>query len=31
LRGDIEIAKDEDKDSVLAKAKSNEHVAKWLE
>ena len=31
LRGDIEITKDEDKDSVLAKAKSNEHVAKWLE
>lgn len=31
LRGDIEIAKDEDKDSVLTKAKANENVAKWLE
>lgn len=31
LRGDIEIAIDEDKDSVLAKAKANENVAKWLE
>jgi len=31
LRGDIEIAKDEDKESVLAKAKANENVAKWLE
>jgi leucyl-tRNA synthetase len=31
LRGDIEIAKDEDKDSVLAKAKANPNVAKWLE
>jgi leucyl-tRNA synthetase len=31
LRGEIEISKDEDKDSVLEKAKSNENVAKWLE
>jgi leucyl-tRNA synthetase len=31
LRGEIEIAKDEDKDSVLEKAKANENVAKWLE
>jgi len=31
LRGDIEIAIDEDKDCVLAKAKANENVAKWLE
>lgn len=31
LRGDIQISKDEDKDSVLAKAKANENVAKWLE
>lgn len=31
LRGEITIAKDEDKDSVLEKAKSNPDVAKWLE
>ena len=31
LRGDIEILKDEDKDSVLEKAKANANVAKWLE
>ena len=31
LRGDIEISKDEDKDSVLEKARTNEQVAKWLE
>lgn len=31
LRGDIEITKDEDKDSVLEKAKANPNVAKWLE
>lgn len=31
LRGEIQISKDEDKDSVLAKAKENENVAKWLE
>jgi leucyl-tRNA synthetase len=30
LRGDIEIVKDEDKDSVLKKARENENVAKWL-
>ncbi len=31
LRWEIQISKDEDKDSVLAKAKSQETVAKWLE
>lgn len=31
LRGEIQISKDEDKDSVLEKAKANENVAKWLE
>lgn len=31
LRWDIEISKDEDKDSVLKKAKENVNVAKWLE
>ncbi len=31
VRWTIEINKDEDKDSVLKKAKSNEDVAKWLE
>ena len=31
LRGDIEVTKDEDKDSVLQKARENENVAKWLE
>ncbi len=31
LRWTIEISKDEDKDSVLAKAKENEDVTKWLE
>lgn len=31
LRGEIEISKDEDKDSVLEKAKNNENVAKFLE
>lgn len=31
VRGDIIIGKDEDKDSVLTKAKTNTDVAKWLE
>ena len=31
LRGEIQISKDEDKDTVLAKAKAQETVAKWLE
>jgi len=31
VRWTIEISKDEDKESVLEKAKSNEDVAKWLE
>ena len=31
LRGEIQISKDEDKDSVLSKARSQETVAKWLE
>jgi len=31
LRGEITIAPDEDKESVLSKAKENENVAKWLE
>ena len=31
LRGDIEIAKDEDKESVLEKAKNNPNVAKFIE
>ncbi|MCH2188876.1 class I tRNA ligase family protein [Candidatus Gracilibacteria bacterium] len=31
LRGEIEIGKDEDKDSVLEKAKNNENVARFLE
>jgi leucyl-tRNA synthetase len=31
VRWTIEINKDEDKDSVLKKAKTNEDVAKWLE
>lgn len=31
LRGDITVAKDEHKDSVLQKARENENVAKWLE
>jgi len=31
LRGEIQIAVDEAKDSVLAKAKSNPDVARWLE
>ena len=31
LRWTIEVSKDEDKDSVLEKAKSNPDVAKWLE
>lgn len=31
LRGTIEINKDEDKESVLEKAKNNEDVIKWLE
>lgn len=31
LRGEIQIAVDEDKESVLEKAKNNENVMKWLE
>ncbi|MDD2870594.1 MAG: class I tRNA ligase family protein [Candidatus Gracilibacteria bacterium] len=31
LRGTIEINKDEDKESILEKAKNNSDVAKWLE
>jgi hypothetical protein len=31
LRGEIQISVDEDQDSVLAKAKSNPDVMKWLE
>lgn len=31
LRGEIQISVNEDKDSVLAKAKSNPDVARWLE
>jgi len=31
LRGEIKIAVDESKDSVLEKAKNNENVQKWLE
>ncbi len=31
LRGDIEIAKDADKDDVLKIAKEHNDVAKWLE
>jgi len=31
LRGEIRIAIDEDKESVLAKARTQENVAKWLE
>jgi hypothetical protein len=31
LRGEIQITIDEDKDSVLEKAKTNENVMKWLE
>lgn len=31
LRGEIQISVDEDQDSVLEKAKSNENVMKWLE
>ena len=31
VRGTIEINKDEDKDSVLEKARTNEDVVKWLE
>jgi leucyl-tRNA synthetase len=31
LRGEIKISKDEDKESVLAKAKQEETVMKWLE
>ncbi len=31
LRGEIEISKDEDKDSVLEKARTNENVAKFIE
>jgi leucyl-tRNA synthetase len=31
LRGEIEIEKNEDKDSVLRKAKENESIAKWIE
>ena len=31
LRGEIQILVDEDKESVLEKAKSNENVVKWLE
>jgi len=31
LRGEIQISKDEDKESVLEKARENENVAKWLE
>jgi len=31
LRWDIEVSKDEDKDSVLEKARNNEGVAKWIE
>ena len=31
LRGEIQISKDEDKESVLQKAKMQENVAKWLE
>lgn len=31
LRASIEIHKDEDKESVLEKAKNNEDVAKWIE
>lgn len=31
VRGDIEISLDEDKESVLHKAKSHTDVAKWLD
>lgn len=31
LRGEIQISVDEVKDSVLAKAKANPDVARWLE
>lgn len=31
LRGEIEIARDEEKESVLEKAKTHENVSKWLE
>lgn len=31
MRGQIKIAVDEDKESVMQKAKSEESVAKWLE
>lgn len=31
LRGEIQIAVDESKESVLEKAKTNENVMKWLE